>query len=391
MGSIKINILELKNIVAKINLAVERNKINPKAGWIELETTSEADMRVRVANYNYYLEANVAISAENYSDENKIHATIDAETFIPLVSKLESDYVEVSQTPNTVVLNTKTSEYTFAVIKELGKVKTVDAITFNPTHCDRYMLHGNDLASVADANVKGLVDALFTKDIQRFIYVDGQGAITFTENIYVNKFSKPIEITDDSPEFKFLLSSGQAKLLDVFRAYSQVELAVERGADYASNFKIKFSSMPLKDIELVLVVQSAQSTDGFPAIKLRQITYGATTSHVIIDKRTLDRALARLMIFDKKWDVNVLNYSKLVFGTDSVRLVSTKNKNYEVINYDESTDAVDHESIVRFADLTNQLKAAVGDKVDVSYGGTPAIVINSGNLCQMIPEIRERV
>ena len=34
----KLNIQELKDIMTKISLAVEKTKINPKSGWIELET-----------------------------------------------------------------------------------------------------------------------------------------------------------------------------------------------------------------------------------------------------------------------------------------------------------------------------------------------------------------
>ena len=74
-----------------------------------------------------------------------------------------------------------------------------------------------------------------------------------------------------------------------------------------------------------------------------------------------------------------MNYSKLVFEEDHVKLVSTKNKNFEVVPYKIITNTIKHESIVRFIDLEKQLKAVTDTTLDISYGETQAIVINSGN------------
>ena len=389
----KINIAELKGIISRINLAVEKNnKLNPKSGWIELETVSNTDMKIKVGNFTYYLEADVAITASDYSDDNKIHVTVSADTFIPLISKLDDDFVTIDETMNALMLRTSTSEYTFPIIKDANSARSVGEISFNTTLCSRYTLDGSDLLSVANANVQGLVDALFSKDIQRYIYMDNYGALTFTENIYINNFKYPCTVDDNTPEFKILLTSMQAKLLDVFAKYKTVEMAIESSSGNSSvSFKVKFTSKPLNDITLVLIVQPMDIVNKFPSIKLRQLASNVSGTHAFIDKRTFDKALARLMVFDKKWDISVLNYSKLVFGKDCVKLVSTKNKNYEVVKYDRYENTTEHESIVRFADLTNQLKAVSGDTIDISYGDSPAIVINSGNLCQLIPEISERV
>ena len=324
MASIKINISELKGIVSRINLAVEKNnKLNPKSGWIELETVSGTDMKIKVGNFTYYLEANVAISANNYSDEDRLHVTISAETFIPLVSKLEDDYITLEETTNALILRTDASEYTFALIKEANRVRSVGEITFNPTLCSRYTFDSNDLLTVANANVQGLVDALFSKDIQRFIYMDNYGALTFTESIYINNFKSPCVVDDNTPEFKMLLTSMQAKLLDVFANYKNVELAVESTENNSAySFKVKFTAKPLDDIVLVMIVQPMEITNKFPAIKLRQLASAVSETHAYINKKVFDKALARLMVFDKKWDISVLNYSKLVVDVNSSLSVS---------------------------------------------------------------------
>ena len=179
----RISITELKKIISKLNLAVEKSKINPKSGWIEIESTENDSLSIKVGNYDYYLEANVPIEVSD-NDSEPLHATVTAETFIPLVSKLEEEYITISERMNALILSTIKSEYTFPIIKEMGKVKSIDSIKFNPTRCTRSKIKGYYLSSIADTNAKGLVDALFSKDIQQFVYVDNEGALTYTENIY---------------------------------------------------------------------------------------------------------------------------------------------------------------------------------------------------------------
>lgn len=377
MTNIKINISELKEILSKLNLAVEKTKINPKAGWIELETTVDSVMTIKVGNYDYYLESSMPISGAE-----SIHATITADTFIPLVSKLDVDEVNMCERMNALVFATDTSEYTFPIIKELNKVKSIDSIAFNVDDCSTAAMKGNDLATVADTNAKGLIDSVFSKDIQQFIYLDNTGALTFTENIYINKFQNPSE-----QEFKILLNSTQAKLLKAFESFSDVLVEVETTTKYEDSVKVHISASNKSSLSLVLITQPNSIVNKFPSIKIRGLADAVSDTHVVIDKRLFEKALNRLMVFDKKFDITVMNYSKLIFGKNNVKLVSIKNKNYEIVPYMTSSNTVEHESMIRFADIVNQLKAITTKEVDISYGNSPAITLNS-NIKQLIPEIQ---
>lgn len=370
----RLNIKELKSIVSKLNLAIEKTKINPKSGWIEL-LCSEGKLDLKVANYDYYLRASIALE----DVASSLHATILSDTFIPLVSKLEDDFIEIEERANSLIFTTNTNEYTFPIIKELGKVKSIDDIKFN-CKSSFVKLNGDDLSSISTTNAKGLLDSVFSNELQQYIYVDNIGAITFTENIYINDFKQPT-----ADKFKFLLNSTQAKLLDIFRDIETVRVYVEEkeSFDASSAIKVLFES---DDLHLVVVTQNIDITEKFPSIRLRSIANNDNNIHVILDKKKLDKALARLMVFDKKFDITVMNYSKLVFGTESLKLVSIKNNNYEIIPYISNSNAIEHESMIRFADLTKQLKAINSKEIDISYGNGKAIVIN-GNIKQLIPEI----
>ena len=100
MAEIKININKLKSTISKLSMAVEKSKINPKAGWIEL-LVSEGKMTIKVGNYDYYLESEMSVDGED-----SIHATIVADTFIPLVSKLDVDEVTMTEYMNALVMRT---------------------------------------------------------------------------------------------------------------------------------------------------------------------------------------------------------------------------------------------------------------------------------------------
>ena len=392
MSPIKINIVDLKNIVSKLNLAIEKTKINPKAGWIELEILSEKQMSLKVANFDYYINAKIPIDCNSFDELNHLHVTISADTFVPLVSKLEDQFVYISSGYNCIIFTTDTNEYTFPIITELGKVKCVDRLVYSPISGDNsFELSGQELNSIAESNSRGLVDTIISREIQQFIYIDTLGAITFTENIYINTFNTVNKENELTPYTKFLVNCTQAKLLKIFEQFNSVKIDVELFSEESSK-KVRFTTSENNIyIEMIFVVQSDELTDCFPSIRLRAIADKVRDVHAILDKKTLDKALSRLMVFDKKFDITVLDYSKLVFSSNGLKMISVKNKNYEKVDYIKSENTFDYEAVIRFADLVAQLKAIKTKEIDISYGDS-AIVINSGNLKQLIPENKvERV
>ena len=126
----------------------------------------------------------------------------------------------------------------------------------------------------------------------------------------------------------------------------------------------------------------------FPTLKLRQVATQALEAHITVDKKELDKALSRLMVFDKKFDTTILNYSKIQFNEDGLILVSVLNKNYEKLTYIKSDNVFKRTFMIRFADLVKQLKALQANEVSIYYGNSPAIIIDSGTKV-MLPEIVE--
>jgi len=363
-------------------MGLEKSNVNPSASWIELESDNDIIV-IKIANSDYFLKSHV----KNYSENtDSIHATIDSNTFVNIVAKLDVEDIEIHVENNALILTTKNNQYTFPIIKENGVDFVLKEIDFSIENEKNLTLTGKDLESVADSNAQGFVDATFSKEIQQYIFVDNIGALTFTDNIYINNFNAPSEV-----EFSALLNVMQAKLLKMFSSSEVVNVTV--GDSVPSGVKkIKLVSES-PNIVLVLNTQSQQTVNQFPAEKIRSLSVGSDNTHVVLNKSKLEKALNRLMVFDKKFDITVLDYSKFVFEKNKVKLISVKNHNFEILEYDFPCENVDEDfqynAIIRFADMLNQLKAIQSESIDVSFGNGKAIVINS-TIKQIIPEIKPR-
>lgn len=377
----KFSVSELKTLTSKLNQAVEKTNLNPKAGWVELEADNKS-VTFKVSNFDYYLE--VKLPAEVDIDDTELFdVTVMADTFIPLISKLDDDYVDIHEELNSLILKTKSGSYSFPIIKELGKTRKLDKIDFNSTSTP-IDINGKLLASVADVNTKNVVGSLMLKDFQQYIYIDEKGGITFTENTYVNNFDEEIKGT-----FKLLLTLTQAQLLEIFKNETDIKMELEQkptfgdGGATTSN-KVKLYS---DNITLIMITQDQSTVDKFPSIRLRALAANELETHVVVDRRLLDKALTRLMIFDKKFSIEVLDYSKINFKENELELVSIKNKNMEKIPYISSKNVTEKSSMIRFADLVKQLKVINTKEIDISYNQRPVIVINNNNgVKQVIPE-----
>ena len=354
--SIKLNIKDLKDVAQKLSIAIEKNKLNPKSGWIEIEYTNKLHMYV--SNYDYFLQADLDV--DNQSGEN-LHVTIQSDTFIPLISKLDADEVFLTEQQKSLLLTTNQSEYNFSLIKEINKAKKLDRI-FVAYKDQTASLSGEKLSSIADKNAKGFLNSFFSNEIQQYLYLD---------------YRKDID------DFKLLLTPTQAKLLKIFEDSDEVRINVEQ-SDYSSPIKVSFAS---DKIALNLICQSRELTDKFPSIRLRNLV--GWENEITVDKKQLDRALARLMVFDKVFDIDVLNYSQLEFYQNKLKLVSIKNRNHEYIEYKNSkiNTVSNYTAVIRFADLVNQLKTINSKDITIGFGNNKAITLY-GDILQLIPEIR---
>jgi len=382
---IKIKTKQLQSLLSKLNVAVEKTAFKPSSGWVHINIDTNGKILLQVSNFDYYVEA--SFEAESESNEALI-ATVEAETFIPLVSKLTKEYLNVRIDDNgkALILSTDSNLYTFPlqINQSTGEVAEVPAINFDAIHYSIDEIPGKCIASITNINAKGFSDdSKLKKAYQSFVYVDNVGAVTFTGPIYINDFH--YESVDEEEGFKILLNEGQSKLLSIFGDEEKVFVEVERTSDDNAKRKARFLGANMR---ITYIVQPNSLTNEFPAEKIRNIV--SSDTHVVVDREEFIKALARLMVFDKKFNSTVMDYSKIEWKEKECKLVSVKSKNFEVIPYINAENAFEHESIIRFADLIGILKVFTSKEIDMSYGSSPAITINAEEFKQLVPEVVKR-
>ena len=371
---VKIKLKIIKNIISKLSLGI-KNKLNPSSQYLQFNI-SDSKININITSKDYYLHSESPIEIDE-----ELSGTILGEKFVDIISKLESEDIDLDINNNALTITTISNKYTFPLVKDESNISPfINFVDDEYSEIINNVIPGEEIATIAESNVKGFIDAIFSKAIQQFIYVDNLGALTFTDNIYVNNFKHP-----GDNEFKILLNVSQSNLLKIFDNIDKVNIKVFIPDDN-SNIGVNFYTND-NTISLSLLTQCMDLVNTFPAEKIRNLSID-DKNRIIINKNKLNKALSRLMVFDKKFDSSILDYSKIVFGDNSAKLISVKNHNYEIIDYDKSyIKDNQYECIIRFGDLVNQLKAVCSDTIDISYGNGKAIIINS-NIKQIIPEIK---
>ena len=374
MTTTKIKVSEFKKIMSKMSMGVEKSSINPDAGYVAIETDGDTTVKTTVSSKDYFLES--SLNAECGDD---IRVTINADTFIGIISKLDSDMIELRVENNALVITTSASEYTFPIVTVEGQTKELHRIEFDEDNAIHATMTGKDIISVADSNLQGLVNAEFKREISQFIYVDNKGALTATNYIYLNEFDNPSDT-----EFKFLVNGAQADLLKVFGQSEKVDVCVSNAVEDEKIY-VKLSS-DTPSISLTCITQTPEMVAKFPAQKIRELAFAISDVHVVISKSKLEKALGRLQVFDKKGNtIAIRDKSQFVFGNDSVKLVSPKYHSFEIVKYEKSTNANEYSAMLRFDEVVNQLKATQSQFVDISYGNGKTVIFNS-DIKQIIPE-----
>ena len=378
----KLDIRDLKRVLSKLSYASEKSMIDPKSGWLEL-ISSGNNLVFKISNTSnkYYIEANLQLSEA----VDNFHVTVESDNFISLISKLDDYEIELEEKYNVLILTTNNSEYSFPLIKESGRTKELSKIPFEDTDAS-YTLLSEDLYSVVLNNLKNLTGSVVQHGWQQYIYIDSKGSVINTDNMVVNNFRNQ---TDDN--WSMCLTASQAGLLQIFKDDSVVNLEFNYKPSFDDNLLVQSDAIIVKlytdEISIIMTTATRAQVSKFPATNIRLAVNSVLDTHVVVDKKLLDKALARLMIFDKKFDATILDYSRLEFKQDELVLVSVKNRNFEKIPYESSTNAFEHNSVIRFADLARQIKFINSKEIDISYGTKPLIAINNDNVKQLIPEV----
>lgn len=370
MITLKTNII--KDLTSKINKGIEGERTVRVSELLELEVINDK-LILSVTNTQFYLSIELS---NQVNSADTLHVTIDADTFIKLVSKTTTDEI-ILDTKDGNLLYKGNGEYIFPLeLDQNGEIKTLPKIEINPQ--STFDIMGDTLYSIYSFGSHELVNDVPVDAVQKYYYVDNLGAITYTESPYLNNFNLPVP-------FRALINDRLAQLFSLFRN-KRVSVGISKEVnDGLYQNKISFTC---ENLSLVSYLPDDSIINKYPANECRQLQSNPYPGKVTINRALLADALDRLNIFSVK-DGNVVlkKAGKINFTNDGLEITSIVDKNKEFIPYVNKDNYYSYSCYMNLSQLQRHAKANSEVNIEVNYGNDLSIMFTKDNYAQIIVEM----
>lgn len=363
---------ELKDVCSNILAAVETNTFSNLGNTLELKVEGNKFIMC-VTNKEYFVKVSLSLADET----NNIHATVEANTFLKLISRMTTEYVEL-KTEDTYLIIKGNGNYKLPLIYDGESLMTLPEISIeNPT--TNFQLDGNILASISKFNSRQLSMGMISQPIQKLYYVDNEGALTFTTGACVNKFTleKPV---------KMLLNERLVKLFNLFKA-DTVNFTL--GQDIFGEIIQTKARFKTDNIDLTAILPGNEMMiKSVPVSIIRGRAFEDYEKTIVLNKNEVLETIDRLMLFP---DIHSSRaYSKCQFGLSSVKIWDPTESNYEEIYYQNNSSITEeYEAILDLQDIRATLDSFAEKFITMGFGNNQAIVISSRNIYNVIPEVNQ--
>lgn len=365
---------EFKQLCSKILYALDNSSVDTNiTDNLEIISDTSGVLYLNVTNKEYYVST---IFYTNNKDT--IHATVNASTFLKLISQITTNNIEFNIDGNT--LNIKgNGKYKLPLIFDNDKLLELPKIEiYNKTlHVD---IDKTILDSIINYNSKEIIKENITKPIQKMYYLDDKGCITFTgTGACVNEFtlSKP---------FKILLNSKIVKLFKIFKPNAQISFYL--GYDYISDSilqtKVSFDD---GDSKITAILSCDDSLlNSVPVNPIRsKINFNYPYS-IVIDKNILSQSLSRLMVFNKNNNNILYNYYNFNFRPNELIISDSNNSNIEVISYQNNNIVSEYSTMLNVNEFKYILDGCSDQYITILFGAQNSILVVRNNIKNILME-----
>ncbi|WP_300924674.1 hypothetical protein [uncultured Clostridium sp.] len=371
---IKIKTSLIKDLTSKINKGIEGERTVRTSELLELSVLNN-QLKLAVTNTQFYLSLDVPSAIE--SEEN-LHVTVDADAFIKLISKTTTDEIILEQKNGNLYFKGN-GEYIFPIeLDKDGNIKVLPTIDIQEEKS--FEIAGDTLYSIYSFGSHELVNDVPVDNVQKYYYVDNEGAITYTESPYLNNFKINIP-------FKILINDRLAQLFSLFRGQKVIVGLSNKLENNLYQNKISFTSGKIK---LVSYLPDNSIIQKYPASNCRQLQNYPYPGKVVINRVDLANALDRLNIFSTK-DGNVVykKAGKLNFTSDGLEIISVMDKNKELIPYIDKPQYSTYSCYMNLGQLLRHTKASNETNIELNYGNDLSIMFSKENYNQIIVEMED--
>lgn len=357
---------EFKEVCKTVLAAIDNKESSLFTETLELKT-HDGVLDLNVTNREYFLTANFKLN-----EDEEFSAAVNASLFLNLISKLTTETIEITKEDNNIKIKAN-GLYKLPMIfnndkmLELPKIE-IENVT-NTMNINSSILH-----SIALYNSKELSRGVISRPVQKYYYVDEEGAITFTSGACVNSFTleKPIKI---------LLSDKVVKLFKLFKADTNVEFTI--GQDELPNeliqTKVRFAT---DRVILTAKLSDSSLVAGVPVTAIRGMAEKTYDYSVVINKDNFLQAIQRILLFNTNsvYGVFEIDNQKLTvydFSKDNKEEVSLNN---ECPNLDK------YSMIINLNNFKLILDGCEDEYITMNFGDKRAVVVKKSNISDIIQE-----
>ena len=326
----KLNVNELQDKCKKILNVLDSNALVSNE-LLEIEEVG-AVAYLRVSNGEYKLQTTISLEVGTLNE--LFRAVVSASVFFKLISKITTDVIELTANKNSLLVKGN-GNYKIPLVYEGDELAKVPDIKLENI-VNTFEVNSNALQSIAKYNLKEVKKQNLQGDIHNYVYLDEQGAITFSAGIIVvNKFNleKPV---------KLLLREKIVRLFKLFSPEETLEfsLGFDSIGDGLVQTKLVLKSGDTEVTAIIATDNGNSKVSRFPVTSAREKVEGEYPFTSVINKEQLVDAINRLKLFSSANSSSSLNFS---FGLNDVVIFDnedeyTGNKeNYEVISFVSNT------------------------------------------------------
>ena len=358
---------DLKDVCAKILPAVDSSENSQITDTLELKLENNV-LSLNVTNKEYFTKVIL-----NVNVNDNFHASVNAALFVKLISSLTSENVSLEIVDNYLLVSGDGS-YKIPLIYNGDKMLSLTEITIT-NKTQEFNIKKDVLLSILKYNMNELNKGVVVKPVQKLLYLDEKGCITFTTGACVNNFNLPSPI-------KILLTP---KIVKLFKLFKDDVVKFSLGQDDIGNGIIQ-TKVVFKDSMTTLssiLPNDSNMINSVPVSAIRSRAFCEYDYVVNLNKDSILNAIKRISLFANKTDECVVTFN---FKNDQVE-ISDEKSNHEFIKYDSNNlTNCDYVGKLKVDDLKLTLETCVEKYITVSFGNHQAIVISRNNIYNVMPE-----
>lgn len=357
MSKLTVSTVQLQALVSKVNQCVGNNKLHRITNMIGLKSVDGALQLYSTDGVN-------TLCVSMQADDADIDVSVNAETFVKLISKITSDSISLEVCDNVLNISGN-GNYKLAL--ELNDNGDIFSFPDNDVDADEVGTISADAIQTIQASLKSSLSvnagSVYTN------YYAGE-FVAATDRAMMGVYDYPMFTSDET---KFLLNSGFVDLLSlggdsVILAYNVDTQILVASAD---RFR--------------LTTKASTDCTEFNIEGINKMLAVEQDSYCKIRKKEIVDVLDRLSLFVSAYDDGAIT---LEFSQSSVKVSSLSSNGVEIIDYAECKNIQDKTIKINIGRLISQLKSYTSDMVDLYYGSDICIKLVDGTVTQVVALMR---